>query len=144
MQAKPYIFKSGVYDAPMPIGIGRPAKAPRSEFGERIAEARERAGLTQQQLADKLGTTQRVIAYWEREPVALRAEQLAALADALGVSADALLGREQPKARGNGPAGRAKQLLEQLNSLPRSRQQAMLDTIEALMAGQALLKNKAG
>ena len=94
----------------MPIGIGRPAKHRRTDFGERLAQARESAGLTQLQLADQLGTTQRVITYWERGSVALRADQLKALADALGVTADFLLGREQPKARGIGPTGKMRQL----------------------------------
>jgi transcriptional regulator with XRE-family HTH domain len=67
---------------------GRPAKNGRPSFGERLALARQQAGLTQQQLAERLDVTQRVITYWEREPVALRAEQLAALADALGVTTE--------------------------------------------------------
>lgn len=59
-----------------------------------MARARQEAGLTQDQLAERLGTTQRMMTHWEREPVALRSEQLAAVADTLGVTADYLLGRE--------------------------------------------------
>ena len=51
------------------------------------------AGLTQARLA----VTQPVVAYWGREPVALHVEQLAALADALAVTADCLLGRSDAK-----------------------------------------------
>jgi len=39
---------------------GRPAKSERFAFGERLTSARQQAGLTQQQLAEKLGTVQRV------------------------------------------------------------------------------------
>jgi transcriptional regulator with XRE-family HTH domain len=66
---------------------GRPSKRPRSQFGERLAAARERLGLSQQQLADKLGVSQKVITYWERNEVALRSEQLTAIAAATGRSA---------------------------------------------------------
>jgi ribosome-binding protein aMBF1 (putative translation factor) len=55
---------------------GRPTTKPRTDFGQRLTEARERAGMTQQQLAEKPGTSQRAIARWERDSVALRPDQL--------------------------------------------------------------------
>ena len=60
---------------------GRPSTKPRTDFGQRMADARERAGLTQQQLAERRGTSQRAVAHWERDPVALRPDQIAAVAD---------------------------------------------------------------
>lgn len=135
MQALRYISEIPGYDPLMPGG--RPAKTKRSPFGERLAAARLQAGLTQQQLADKLGTVQRVIAHWEREPVALRADQLSALADVLGVTADYLVGRNEPKKRGSGPVGRARQVLEAVSRLPRHQQQKIIDVVEAMVAHQA-------
>ncbi len=132
MQANPYISGSLGYDALM--AAGRPAKTKRPTLGERLALARHEVGLTQEQLAEKLGVTQRVITYWEREPVALRSEQLAALADALGVTADFLLGRESKKGRANGPAGRARRVFETVSHLPRHQQQKIIDVVEALVA----------
>jgi transcriptional regulator with XRE-family HTH domain len=113
---------------------GRPAKSKRSPFGERLTAARQQSGLTQQQLAERLGTVQRVIAHWERAPVALRADQLSALADALGVTADYLVGRDEPKKRGSGPVGRARQVLETVSRLPRHQQQKIIDVVEAMVA----------
>jgi transcriptional regulator with XRE-family HTH domain len=132
MQANRSIFENGCYDAAMPGG--RPAKTPRSAFGERLAQARQQAGLSQEQLAEKLGTIQRVVAHWERRPVALRAEQLAALADALGVTADFLIGRDSGKKRGTGPVGRARRVLETVSRLPRHQQQKIIDVVEAFVA----------
>lgn len=132
MQALRYIYETPSYAPPMPGG--RPAKTKRSAFGERLASARQQVGLTQQQLADKLGTVQRVIAHWERAPVALRADQLSALADVLGVSADYLVGRNEPKKRGSGPVGRARQVLETVSRLPRHQQQKIIDVVEAMVA----------
>jgi transcriptional regulator with XRE-family HTH domain len=132
MQAQRSIFENRCYEAPMPGG--RPAKTPRSAFGERLAHARQQAGLSQEQLAEKLGTIQRVVAHWERRPVALRAEQLAALADALGVTTDFLVGRDAPKRRGPGPVGRARRVLETVSRLPRHQQQKIIDVVEAMVA----------
>jgi len=133
MQASTYISRRPGYDLLMPAG--RPAKSKRTIFGERLARVRQEAGLTQGQLAEKLGTTQRMMTYWEREPVALRSEQLAAVADALGVTADFLLGREtKNQKRGNGPVGRTKRVFERVSQLPRNQQQKILDVVDALVA----------
>ena len=45
---------------------GRPASQPRSPLGQRIAAAREQAGISQAHLAERLGVTQPTVAYWER------------------------------------------------------------------------------
>jgi len=118
----------------MPLGIGRPPIKQQTEFGQRIAMARQNAGLTQTQLAEKLGTSQRVITYWERGTVALRAEQLAALANALNVSTDHLLGKDS-KSRISGPTGKLRRLFEEASALPRSKQQRIIITLEDALAG---------
>ena len=63
-----------------------------SRFGKRLAKLRKAAGYTQQQLADEIGATRRMIAYYESESQHPPANMLADLARALNVSADALLG----------------------------------------------------
>lgn len=126
--------EKGPYNADMPMG--RPTTKSRTPMGERIATAREQAGFTQKQLADKLGVTQRVVTYWEREPVALKAEQLAALAEALGVTGDFLLGRKEPKARGQGPAGRLRQVFERASKLSRTQQAKVAEFVEPFVERQ--------
>ena len=116
---------------------GRPARKARPSFGERLAKARQEAGLTQSQLAKRLNTRQRVITYWEREPVALRAEQLAQLADVLGVTADYLLGRQNGKSRRGGPTGKMRQIFETASQLPRSQQKKIVEFVEPFIAQQA-------
>ncbi|MGI9115826.1 MAG: helix-turn-helix domain-containing protein [Chthoniobacterales bacterium] len=130
MQAVSYISQNSPYAWVM--AKGRPASTKRPQLGERIAQARLQAGLTQAQLAEKLDTSQRVVTYWEREAVGLRADQLAKLAEALGVSADYFLGREAKK-RGSGPAGKARLLFEQVSQLPRFHQQRILATVEDML-----------
>ena len=111
---------------------GRPPKLERTPLGQRMADAREKAGLTQTALGQKLRVSQRVIANWERKPVALRAEQLAALADALGVTADYLLGRpntKQPAVKG--PPGKLRVAFDKAHKLPRHEQNQIVKFVEA-------------
>lgn len=115
------------YDADMQTG--RPSKRQRPPLGERIAVLREAAGLSQQQLADKIGVNQQMIAYWERRSVTLRPDQLSSLADALKTSVDALLGKAAPKARGSGPIGKARQVFEAVSRLPRKQQEKIFDIL---------------
>ena len=120
--------------------MGRPAKTKRSELGERIAALRERAGLSQEQLAQKVGSNQKTVAYWERRAVALKPAQIDALASALGCSHQEILGVQQPKPRGNGPVGKAKALFDRVSALPRDRQQRILGAVEDMLAAHETRK----
>jgi transcriptional regulator with XRE-family HTH domain len=119
-------------DAEYILGMktGRPAKQSRSPFGERLNALREQMGLSQQQVADKLGMSQRAYAHWERRPVALRPDQLQSLASALNVSVEALLANGESKRRGSGPAGKMRQLFEAASKLPRSQQEKILAILQ--------------
>ncbi|HEX7774847.1 MAG TPA: helix-turn-helix transcriptional regulator [Pyrinomonadaceae bacterium] len=112
---------------------GRPAKRERTPFGQRLHVLREQAGLSQQQLADRLGLTQRAYAHWERNPVALRPDQLLNLAQALNVSVEDLIRTNGTKKRGSGPTGKMKQLFEAASQLPRSQQQKLAAVLEAFV-----------
>ena len=134
MQADTQDFKHMAYNGGMPLG--RPTTKARTPFGEQLASARTDRGMTQGELAEKLGVTQRVITYWEREPVALKPEQLSALADALGVTTDTLLGRDDGKRRGTGPKGKAKLVFEEVSQLPRRQQEKILATVEDMLVAR--------
>jgi len=116
---------------------GRPSNKKRPPFGARIHMLREQAGLSQQQLAEKLGLTQRAYAYWERNPVALRPEQLTKLASALNVPAEMLLGENPTKRHINGPAGKMRRLFESASALPRSQQQKIVALLDAFVSQHA-------
>ena len=123
----------GPYDDGM--RTGRPTDRPRTEFGARLTEARERAGLSQVELAEKIGVDRRMIAHWERRSVTLRPEQLAALSDALKTTTDELLGLKP--ARANGPAGRVRQVFEQVSRMPRKQQAKVVEFVEAYVLQKA-------
>lgn len=115
---------------------GRPAKTKRSEFGERLHAAREAKGLSQAQMAKKLGLAQQSYAAWERRNVALRADQLGQLAEILGIGADQLLGNEAKPARAAGPVGKLRQVFESASKLPRHQQAKVAEFVEAFVAQQ--------
>jgi transcriptional regulator with XRE-family HTH domain len=115
------------------IKAGRPPKGERPEFGQRMAEARERAGLTQSELAKKLGVTQQVIAAWERRIIALRPDQIKALAQAINATADYLIGISENWKGAKGPSGKVRHVFEQVSKLPRRQQQKVVEFVEAFV-----------
>ena len=69
-------------------------------IGERIKEARLNAGITQRELAEKLGVSFVNISQWENGTRKPKYETRQKIADALGVTVDYLLGRtNQPNVR---------------------------------------------
>lgn len=111
---------------------GRPSTSPRSAFGNRLLQAREQAGLSQAQVAQKLGVLQRTVAFWERRSCTLLPEQITALSELLKVPVEQLLFDSPPKAP-RGPAGRVKKVFEEVSDLPRRQQQQIADVVEALV-----------
>lgn len=115
---------------------GRPTTKEASFLGNRIAHARNSAGLSQNELAEKIGISRSLIAQWERSAIALKPEQLLTLSTALHISIDELLGKK-PTKRGNGPTGRAQKLFEDVSLLPRRKQERILAMVEDMLIAQA-------
>ena len=65
--------------------------------GEKLTEARKRAKLTQEQLAEKLSVSPQAISLWERDATLPDTGHLAALAKTLDISLDRLLGEDIPR-----------------------------------------------
>ncbi|MED3026694.1 helix-turn-helix domain-containing protein, partial [Bacillus wiedmannii] len=63
-------------------------------IGLRIKSLRKKENLTQKQLAEKIGVSQRMIGYYESEERFPPHDVLTKLADCFSVSADYLLGRD--------------------------------------------------
>lgn len=115
--------------------MGRPAQNSRPAYGQHLAELREAASLTQQQLADQLGVPQSNITFWERSEKPPRGEVLPKLAAALNVSVDELLGVTPPKPKRAAAAkGRLQKVFEQASKLPRRQQEKIAEVVAALVA----------
>ncbi len=65
-----------------------------SNLGKKIADARHNSGLTQKDLADRVGVTAQAVSKWERGSSCPDISILDEIADTLGVSVSALLGVE--------------------------------------------------
>lgn len=72
---------------------------PRQSIGERIAWARERAGLNKNRFARELGTSWQHVDHWEKGRTEPSLGSMRRIAELLGVSVDFLLGvRDEPDA----------------------------------------------
>jgi len=115
---------------------GRPSNKPRSEFGRRLAEARRRAGLSQTELGERMGMTQRAIAHWERRNVSLYPRQVEKLCRILGISAEELLGFNTTSRGKPGPKSKIERQVEQIGKLPRSRQKFVAEVLDRLLTAE--------
>ena len=78
-------------------------------MGKRISTLRKRAGLTQEQLADRLGVTPQAVSKWENDISCPDTAILPELAKVLGVSCDVLLGKEPMDSVTNSDGGTVKE-----------------------------------
>jgi transcriptional regulator with XRE-family HTH domain len=100
-------------------------------FGERLVALRKAADFTQQELAQELGVSRRMIAYYEGETQHPPTTILPRLAQALGASTDELLNgngrRETPPKPIGGRLQRKLQQLEKLGAKDRRQAIQLLD-----------------
>jgi transcriptional regulator with XRE-family HTH domain len=113
-------------------------KKNKSEVGGRIMELRQGLGLTQRQLAEKLGVPQSNVAYWEAKAPAPPGEVLPSLAKVLLVSVDELLGVAPVRPKCLPAKGRLQQVFEQASKLPRRQQQKVAEFVEAFVEKKAV------
>lgn len=66
-------------------------------FGKKLKELRKGAGMTQEELAKKLGVTKSVVSYYELHERTPSPDVLVSLAEIFHVTADYLLGIEHKK-----------------------------------------------
>jgi len=117
-----------------------------TSFGERLQNMRKARGMTQVQLAEAAETTQRAISYYETEAGFPPAPAIIALARALSVSTDELLGVKPPKVQrvnGDPEARRQWKRFQMISTLPERDQKAVVRLINSLVAAVPLDRNRA-
>lgn len=109
------------------------------ELGARVTQARKAQGLTQQQLADRLGIAQQTLAHYEVGRVRIAASMLPVLAEILDVAIDELLmGHPSTRAPGRrGPASRLQQQVDAISQLPRAQQRFVVQMLDTVLAQQS-------
>lgn len=106
------------------------------KFGERLATFRKARGITQKELADRIGTSQRMIAYYEGPSNFIPANLLPYMAKILKVSVDELLGLKQLKDEFVPENARLWRRLRTIENLAPKDQKAVINYIEALLVKQ--------
>ena len=112
-------------------------------FGDRLVRLRKLRGFTQRSLASKSGVSNRMIAYYETHEFAPPGDALAALARALEVPMDELLGLKATaiEAPSSTAELRLWRQLRQIEKLPDSDRKAILRYVDALLTKQRLQKS---
>lgn len=118
---------------------GRPTSKQAPPFGERLAALRKERGLSQEALAEMIGTTRANVAYFERKASNPTTDVIQRCATALAVPVGDLMddGSAAKQARKRGPASRFEMQLEQLRRLPRSQQQFVSKFLDTVLQGKA-------
>ncbi|GAC1676975.1 MAG: hypothetical protein NVS9B2_27760 [Steroidobacteraceae bacterium] len=109
----------------------KPATA--NGFGARLADLRKSAGITQTAFAAEIGVSQRMMAYYEGPTAQPPANLLPAMAQALGVSVDALLGSETSKRRAKATDTRMQRRLQQIANLPADERRQLLQLVDTFI-----------
>lgn len=130
---------------PLTIADAMPRKKyGESSFGERLQAIRKARGLTQVQLAEAAGTTQRAVSYYETEAGFPPAPAVIDLARALKITTDELLGVKPPRVErinDDSEARRQWKRFQMVSTLPERDQKAVIRLINSLVAAGAVRKN---
>jgi transcriptional regulator with XRE-family HTH domain len=105
---------------------------PTEDFGPRLARLRQSRGLTQEVLGARVGQSNRMIAYYEREDAEPPGALLPALAHALGVTTDQLLGVTPLSDTTPARTARLRRRLQLVEQLPPADQRTVLTLVDAL------------
>lgn len=103
------------------------------DFGRRLAELRKAAGYTQVELADEIGVTQRVIAYYEGQTDHPPTTLLPDIARALKITTDVLLGSTPVKKKPRPRNTRLHRRLEQIEQLGVKEKRQILQFIDTVI-----------
>lgn len=92
-------------------------------FGEKLQGLRQRAGMSQDALAEKLDVSRQAVSRWERDETMPETEKVITLANLFGVTTDYLL-RDQPEEKAEAPTSggeRKRDWVDKLSYLAKTR-----------------------
>ncbi len=104
-------------------------------IGRRIAAFRKERGITQVELAARLGVTQGSLSQYEIGQARVVAEMLLKIARELRVSADELLGLKAARTSNQIHSRKIARRMASLDKLPHRKQAAILQTIDLALSG---------
>ena len=108
------------------------------EYGLRLAKLRKAAGLSQQELGDRIGVAQSIISRFEKGQRKLYDDVLASIAKALSVTPNDILGIGPCKPVKTDEASLSRRLvlnMKKIESLPRRAQDKVITSLELALKG---------
>ena len=109
-------------------------------FGERLARLRQAAGYSLRELAAEVGTSHRMLVYYEKHSGQPAAHLLPQLAKALGVSTDQLLGVAKTKTNGRVRDTKLWRRFSQLEKLPPPERKPIIQVMDAFLKSKQVEK----
>lgn len=103
-----------------------------SDHGKRLKAFRQAVGLSQRELAQRVGVIHSNINYWENSGKLPKSELLIPISKALGVTVDELLGEPKPS-RARVPGGKLGEVFNEASRLPRRQQQKIAEVVEGML-----------
>ena len=101
-------------------------------IGDRIASVRKIRGLTQVELAEKIGITQKLVTDYERSRLHLNDEMIRRFSVALEISSDELLGLSEIPYKKELPL-RYMRRMKEIENMPENKRKAILKTLDDLI-----------
>jgi transcriptional regulator with XRE-family HTH domain len=116
-------------------GMGRKLTRPRPKLGAHLMALRVNAGLSQEDLAQRVGVPQQTIAFWEQSDKPPRSDVVPKLAEALGVTIQILFSENGVVAvkKKGGPDGKLRKIFEDASHLPRRQQEKIAEFVTAFI-----------
>jgi len=114
-----------------------------SAFGERLAELRAERGITQIQLAEMIGSSQRAVSHYETVAEYPPTNVVVQIAEILKVSTDELLGVKPPKKTTKAEDPETRRLwkkFQQVMTLPEKDRRAVIRLVNSLVQAQVALR----
>lgn len=110
----------------------------KKSLGALIAEARRKNGMTQLELAEKMGVTDKAVSKWERDLSCPDVNSLPQLAEVLGLSIEELLQGKNEKQPADSKVGELLDTILKAIALAMGVAVAALSALDALSSAQAL------
>ena len=105
-------------------------------IGRRLQDLRKQRGLTQVELAEKLGINQSLVSQYERGELRLHGALVAAFATVFAVSSDQVLGLERAEDQGGLLRDRRfLRRIQKIDQLSKRHKQALLKSLDMLLKG---------
>ena len=118
----------------MPYQRGTTTQEGTGAIAERLRKLRKARGMTQLEMAEKLGVVQSIFSSYENGKIRLHGELIIELAKILCVTTDELLGVNGEEVKMPPQRRRFLSRLEKLEKLPERDQEALVRTIDAFLA----------